>query len=87
MLTSAYHPQSNGQAECMIQEVRKVIKKGLCDTDSIMISLNHMERPGGMGTPSKILFNRKVKGTLPNSSNEKVNIQEIIERKLQKAEE
>ena len=87
MRTSAYYPKFNGQAEHMIQEVRKVIKKSLCDTDRIMMSLNHLERPWGMGTPNKILFNRKVKGQLPNSRNEKMDIQEIIQRKLKRAEE
>ena len=30
----------------MIQEVRKIIKKGLRDTNKIMMQLNHMERQG-----------------------------------------
>ena len=40
-----------------------------------------------MGNPSKILFNRNVRGPLSNCSNDRMDIQEQIERKLQKAEE
>ena len=70
----------------MIQE-GKIIEKGLWDTDKIMMQLNHLERQGGIGTPSKILFNRNTKGPMPNSNNESVDIQEKIQMKLQKTEE
>ena len=56
MITSAYHPESNWKEKRMNQVGHKVIQKGLKDTNKIMIELTHMERQGGMGTPSKILF-------------------------------
>lgn len=51
------------------------------------MQLNHLERPDGMGTLSKILFNQNMKEPMPSNNNEKVDIQEHNEKKLQKAEE
>ena len=47
---------------------------------------NKIEGRGGMGTPIKILFKRNVKGYLPNSNNEELDIQGNLQRKIEKAE-
>ena len=39
-MTPAYHTKSNGQTERMIHEVQKIIKKGLRDTNKLMMELN-----------------------------------------------
>ena len=63
-----------------------MLKTGERDPQLIMKVLNNTERRGGYGTPIKILFNRNVKGFLPNSNNEELDIQENLQRKIEKAE-
>ena len=88
ILTSAYNLESNGQYKRVVQEVKKMmLKTWERDPQLIMRVLNNTERQGGgPGTPIKILFNRNVKGLLPNSKNEELDIQESLQSKIEKAE-
>ena len=86
ILTSAYNLESNGQYKRMVQEVKKMmLKTGERDPQLIMRVLNNTERRGGgLGTPIKILFNTNVKGFLPNSNNEEMDIQKNLQRIIKK---
>ena len=71
----------------MVQEVMKMmLKTGERGPKLIMKVLNSTERRGGYGTPIKFLFNRNVKGILPELNNEELDIQENLQRKIEKAE-
>ena len=59
---------------------------GIRDLEFIMKVLNNTERRGGLGTPIKILFGRNVKGPMPNSNNEELDIQENLQKRIWKAE-
>ena len=56
------------------------------DPEYIMKVLNNTERKGGLGTPIKILFGQKVKGSMPNSNKEELDIQGNLQKRSQKAE-
>ena len=87
VLTSAYHAPSNGQCERMVQEVRKFMEKsGERDPELVMKVLNNTERRGGLGTPMKIMMGRNVKGPLPNSQNEDLNIYENLQKRFEMAD-
>ena len=81
IITSTYNPERNGQYERMVQEVKKMmLKTGERDPEYIMKVLNNTERRGGLGTQIEMLFNRNVKGSLPNSNNEELDIQEKLRK-------
>ena len=87
ILTSAYIAPSNGQCKRMVQEVRKMMEKsGERDPEFNMKVLNNTERHGGLGTPMNILLGRNVKGLMPNSNNEGLDIQENLQKRIRKAE-
>ena len=87
VLTSAYNAPSNGQCERMVQEVKKIMEKtGERDPEFVMKVLNNTERHGGLGTPIKILPGCNVKGPLPNSSNEDLNVQVNLQQRIKVAE-
>ena len=48
--------------------------------------LNNTERRGGLGTPIKIMMGRNVKGPLPNSNNEDLDIQANLQKRIKMAE-
>lgn len=54
------------------------------DPQLIMKVLNNTERMGGLEKSIKALFNRNVKGPLPNLNNKKLDIQENTQKKIQK---
>ena len=87
VLTSAYNAPSYGQCERMVQEVKKFIEKsGERDPELVMKVLNNTERRGGLGTPIKIMIGRNVKGPLPNSNNEDLDIQENLQQRFKMAD-
>ena len=87
VLTSAYHAPSNGQCERMVQEVRKFMEKsGERDPELVMKVLNNTERRGGLGTPMKIMMGRNVRGPLPNSQNEELDIHKNLQKRFEMAD-
>ena len=83
ILISAYHSESNGQCKRMVQEVKKMmLKTGERDPEYIMKVLNNTERRAGLRIPIKILFNKNMKGTLPNSNNVELDIQENLLKRI-----
>ena len=70
VLTSAYNPTSNGQAERAIQEAKKMMEKlGNFNPYHIAFALNKMERRGNLGTPMDLFLQRPSRGLSPNSQN------------------
>ena len=63
-----------------------MVKSGGRDPEFIMKVLDNTERRGRLGTPIKILFGRNVKGPMPNSNNEELDIQENFQNRIPKAE-
>ena len=57
-------------------------KSGERDPELVMKVLNNTERRGGLGTPMKIMMGRNVKGPLPNSQNEDLNIYENLQKRF-----
>ena len=87
VLTSAYNAPSNGQCERMVQEVKKIMEKtGERDPEFVMKVLNNTERLGGLGSPIKIMLGHNVKGPLPNSNNEELDVQENLQIRIKIAE-
>ena len=61
-------------------------KSGEKYPELVMKVLNNTERRGGLGTPIKIMLGRNVKGPLPNSNNEDLDIHENLQNRMEMAE-
>ena len=87
VLTSAYNAPSNSQCVRIVKEVKKFMEKSAeWDPELVMKVLNNTERRGGLGTPIKIMMGRNVRGPLPNSNNEDLNVQENLKQRFKIAD-
>lgn len=72
MTSSHYHHQSNGKAESVVKEAKKILKKTASSkSDPYLVLLAHRYTPQeGFGTsPAQRLLSRRTKTNLPTSSN------------------
>ena len=73
--SSAYHPQSNGRAEVAVKAAKRALENnvspdGSLNTDRMvraLLAIRNTPNPACKKSPAEILFNRKLRGTLPLS--------------------
>ena len=83
VLTSAYHHESNGQAERGVREVKKLLARnvGKEKLEELLLYLNTTDRRNGTGSAMQLLFNRECRGPLPNSYQTRVDLEEKLEKR------
>ena len=72
--SSPYYPQSNGMAERAIQTIKRLLKKAFLVDDDPYLSLLAYRATSvdGAESPAEILFNRKLRTTIPNYAKETI---------------